>query len=134
MKTIICLSVRMKKSHKIPSILYTLSHPENDRDITDRVQEYTLQDASFMRQSRYSFMNTWEKNHKLRARWQASSFGIRTDFTVVLDVRQSIVCGAMSRRTKVVVIFCFSIVHAFWKLYSPLNNNLSGWHFFYNNK
>ena len=28
---------------------YTLSHPENDRDVTDRVQEYTLQDASFMR-------------------------------------------------------------------------------------
>ena len=31
---------------------YTFSHPENDRDVTDRVQEYTLQDASFMRQSR----------------------------------------------------------------------------------
>ena len=27
--------------------IYTLSHPENDRDITERVQEYTLQDASF---------------------------------------------------------------------------------------
>ena len=26
-------------------LLYTLSHPENDRDITGRVQEYTLQDA-----------------------------------------------------------------------------------------
>ena len=24
---------------------YTLSHPENDRDVTDRVQEYPLQDA-----------------------------------------------------------------------------------------
>ena len=37
--------------------LYTLSHPENDRDVTERVQEYTLQDASFMRQSRCSFLN-----------------------------------------------------------------------------
>ena len=33
------------------------SHPENDRDVTDRVQEYTLQDASFMRQSWCSFLN-----------------------------------------------------------------------------
>ena len=36
---------------------YTLSHPENDRDVTDRVQEYTLQDTSFMRQSWCSFLN-----------------------------------------------------------------------------
>ena len=36
---------------------YTLSHPENDRDVTERIQEYTLQDASFMRQSRCSFLN-----------------------------------------------------------------------------
>ena len=26
---------------------YTLSHPENDRDVTERAQGYTLQDASF---------------------------------------------------------------------------------------
>ena len=38
-------------------ISYTLSHPENDRDVTDLVQEYTLQDAFFMRQSRCSFLN-----------------------------------------------------------------------------
>ena len=31
-----------------------------------------------------------EKTHKLRARWQASSSGIRADVTVVLEVRQSI--------------------------------------------
>ena len=37
--------------------IYTLSHPENDRDVTDRVQEYTLQDASFMRQSLCFFLN-----------------------------------------------------------------------------
>ena len=36
---------------------YTLSHPENDRDVTDCVQEYTLQDASIMRQSLCSFLN-----------------------------------------------------------------------------
>ena len=46
---------------------YTLSHPENDRDITDRVQEYTLQDASFMRQSRCSFLNAWENTQVARA-------------------------------------------------------------------
>ena len=33
---------------------------------------------------------TCEKTHKLRARWQWSSSGIRTDVTVVLEVRQSI--------------------------------------------
>ena len=27
---------------------YTLSHPENDRDATERAQGYTLQDASFI--------------------------------------------------------------------------------------
>ena len=40
--------------------VYTLSHPENDRDVTERVQEYTLQYASFMRQSRCSFLNALE--------------------------------------------------------------------------
>ena len=39
---------------------YTWSHPENDRDVTERAQGYTLQDASFMRQSRCSFLNAWE--------------------------------------------------------------------------
>ena len=75
-----------------PTSNYTLSHPENDRDVTDCVQEYTLQDASFMRQS-LSFW-TCEKTHKLRARWQVSSSGIRADVTVVLEVRQSIDCMA----------------------------------------
>ena len=27
---------------------YTLSHPENDCDVTEHAQGYTLQDASFM--------------------------------------------------------------------------------------
>ena len=35
---------------------------------------------------------TREKTHKFRARWQACSSGIRADVTVVLEVRQSIVC------------------------------------------
>ena len=39
---------------------YTLSHPENDSDVTERAQGYTLQDASFMRQSQCFFMNMWE--------------------------------------------------------------------------
>ena len=36
---------------------YILSHLENDRDVTERAQGYPLQDASFMRQSRCSFLN-----------------------------------------------------------------------------
>ena len=39
--------------------LYTLSHPRNDRDVTERAQWYTLQDASLMHQSRCSFLNAW---------------------------------------------------------------------------
>ena len=49
------------------SRLYTLSHPENDHDVTERVQEYTLQDASFMRQYRCSFLNVWENTQVARA-------------------------------------------------------------------
>ena len=37
-------------SNAVIQILYTLSHPENERDVTERAQGYTLQDASFMRQ------------------------------------------------------------------------------------
>ena len=36
---------------------YIMSHPENDRDVTDRAKGYTLQDASFVRQSRDSLFN-----------------------------------------------------------------------------
>ena len=42
---------------KFPSQVYTMSHSENDSDVTERAQGYTLQDASFMRQSRCSFLN-----------------------------------------------------------------------------
>ena len=59
-----------QKGCVIPILNYTLSHPENDRDVTDRVQENMLQDAFFTRQSLCSFLNT-EK-------------------TLVLEVRQSI--------------------------------------------
>ena len=41
----------------IDTRVYTLSHPENDRDVTERAQGYTVQDASFMRQSRCSCLN-----------------------------------------------------------------------------
>ena len=48
----LCSDVTRKRSD------YTLSHPENDRDVTERVQGYTLQNASFiMHQSRCSFLN-----------------------------------------------------------------------------
>ena len=41
---------------------YTLSHPENDRDVTECVQGFTLQlqDAFFMRHSRRSFLSASE--------------------------------------------------------------------------
>ena len=47
-------------------INYTLSHPENDRDVTERAQVYTLQDTSFIRQSRCSFLNAWENTQVAR--------------------------------------------------------------------
>ena len=69
---------------------YTLSHPENDVDVTEPVQECMLQDASLMRQSQCSFLNAWENTQVPRA--MTSVFrGIRADVTVVLEVRQSIV-------------------------------------------
>ena len=37
--------------------IYTLSHTENDSDVTERAKGYTVQDASFMRQSQNSFLN-----------------------------------------------------------------------------
>ena len=40
---------------------YTLSHPENDRDVTEHAQGYT------MRQSRCSFLNAWEDTQVARA-------------------------------------------------------------------
>ena len=46
---------------------YTLSHPENDREVTERAQGYTMQDASFMRQSRCSFLNAFENTQVARA-------------------------------------------------------------------
>ena len=49
----VCFSKDLYSSEDV----YTLSHHENDRDVTERAQGYTLQDASFMRQSRCSFLN-----------------------------------------------------------------------------
>ena len=68
---------------------YTLSHPENGRDATERARGYTLQDTSFMRQSRCSFLNAWENTHFARAITSAFPL-VRANVTVVLDVRQSI--------------------------------------------
>ena len=43
---------------QVPKVLYFVwSDPENDCDVTERAQGYTLQDASFMRQSLCSFLN-----------------------------------------------------------------------------
>ena len=41
----------LKVSLKDYYVCYTLSHPENDHDVTECAQGYTRQDASFMRQS-----------------------------------------------------------------------------------
>ena len=70
---------------------YTLSHPENGRDVTEHAQGYTLQCKMhpLCVNPGVPFWNR-EKTHKLRARWQASSSRIRADVTVVLEVRQSI--------------------------------------------
>ena len=46
---------------------YTLAHPENDGDVTERAQGCTPQGASFMRQSRCSFLNAWENTQVVRA-------------------------------------------------------------------
>ena len=44
--------------------IYTLSHPENDLDVTNRAKGYTLQDAFFMRQSPFER----ERKHTMHAR------------------------------------------------------------------
>ena len=72
------------------SSVYTLSHPENDRDVTERDKGNTLQDASFKRQSRNSFLNAWDNTPVTRAITSIFS-GVRDDVTVVPTVRQSIV-------------------------------------------
>ena len=46
-------------------LYYILSHPENNHDITERAKGYTLQDTSFMRQSRDYFL-TREKTQVAR--------------------------------------------------------------------
>ena len=48
-------------------LVYTLSHPENDCDVTERDQGHTLQDASFMRQSQCSFLNMWRNTQVVHA-------------------------------------------------------------------
>ena len=58
--------MRIQHTRDMLQVHYTLSHPENDRDVTDRVQEYTLQDASCLRQSRCSFLNAWENTKVAR--------------------------------------------------------------------
>ena len=42
---------------KTESIHYTLSHSENDLDVTERAKGYTLQDAFFIGKSQDSFLN-----------------------------------------------------------------------------
>ena len=45
---------------------YTLFHPQKDRDVTDRAQEYTLKEASFMLQSwTLVFLFECVRKHKL---------------------------------------------------------------------
>ena len=70
----------------ISATTYTLSHPEDDCDVTERAKGYTLQDA----QSRDSFLNMWENKHVMRVIIGISSSGIRADITVVLKERQSV--------------------------------------------
>ena len=72
---------------------YSLSHPENDCDVTDRdvtdPRIHTCKTHPLCVNLSVPFW-TCEKTHKLHARWQACSSGVRADVTVVLEVRQSI--------------------------------------------
>ena len=68
--------------------VYTLSHSENDRDVTEP-KDTRCKTRPLCVKPGVPFW-TREKTHKLRARWQASSSGIRADITVVLEVRESI--------------------------------------------
>ena len=52
-------------------------------------------------------LRTSEKTHKLHARGQASSSGIRTDVTVVLEVRQTLVSARTARVQLQGVPTCF---------------------------
>ena len=72
------------------SAAYTLSYPENDRDITEHAHGYTLQDTSFMRQSRCSFLNAWENAQVARTmtsvfiwntRWRHGRSRVETKYT-----------------------------------------------------
>ena len=56
-----CWSVGLISNWK--DYYYTLSHRENDRDITEHAKGCTLQDASLMHQSQDSFLNVYEKTH-----------------------------------------------------------------------
>ena len=58
---ILCFSCGLTTAHNRDD--YTLSHPENDRDVTQRAQGYTLQDASCMRQS---FLNAGDNTQVAR--------------------------------------------------------------------
>ena len=46
-------------SGNLPCDFYTFSRPENDRDVTERIQGFQLQDASFL--------NVWEDTQVARA-------------------------------------------------------------------
>ena len=46
--------------------VYTLSRLKNDSDVTEHSPGYMLQYASFMRQSRCSFLNLWESTQVAR--------------------------------------------------------------------
>ena len=65
---------------------YTLSHHENDSDVTARAQGYTLQDAS----SIPVFLFERVRKHTSCTLWHASSSRIRADVTIALEVIQSI--------------------------------------------
>ena len=48
---------------------YTLSHSENDHDVTGCPEGNTLQDASCRRQSQDSLLNAWDNTHMLRVQY-----------------------------------------------------------------
>ena len=84
-----CSKTQIGSNFKTPLCIqtYTLSHPENDRDVTDRIASKNTHRKPHLGVPFW----TRDKTHKFRERLQESSSGIRADITVVLEMRQSIV-------------------------------------------
>ena len=60
----VCLTSFAMRAVRKP--IYTLSHPENDRDVTGASNDIYAARRSFMRESRDYFLNVYENTHTMR--------------------------------------------------------------------